>query len=168
MPAVTQYLAPRSLEEATRALADGGVSMFAGGTDLMVQTETVTKRLAPRPIAPAVAESAPADPAEALAQKASDLLRQAEGEMHNGRNAEAKALLDEAAPMIANLKEVAPNHRRMMALETALARQSEVVDKRLAPPDRSQVPVAATATTPVGNAPLNLTSIVFGVRCRSV
>jgi hypothetical protein len=132
--------------------------LMALETDLMRQTETVTKRLAPRPIAPAVAEAAPADPTEAMAQKASDLLRQAEGEMHNGRNAEAKALLDEAAPMIANLKSVAPNHRRMMALETALARQSEVVDKRLAPPDRSQVPVAATATTPVGNAPTSVTA----------
>lgn len=130
--------------------------LMALETDLMGQTETVTKRLAPRPIAPAVAEAAPADPAEALAQKASDLLRQAEGEMHNGRNAEAKALLDEAAPIIANLKATAPNHRRMMALETALAGQSEVVDKRLAPPDRPQVPVAATATTPAGTAPISV------------
>ena len=130
--------------------------LMALETDLMGLTETVTKRLAPRPIAPA--EAAPADPAEALAQKASDLLRQAEGEMHNGRNAEAKALLDEAAPMIANLKAVAPNHRRMMALETALAGQSEVVGKRLAPPDRPQVPVAATATTPAGIAPISVTA----------
>ena len=47
MPAVTQYLAPQSLEEATRALADGGVSMFAGGTDLMVQTRTGARELQP-------------------------------------------------------------------------------------------------------------------------
>ena len=130
--------------------------LMALETGLMGLTETVTKRLAPRPIAPRVAEAAPADPVEALAQKASDLLRQAEGEKHNGRNAEAKALLDEAAPMIANLKAAAPNHHRMMALETALAAQSEVVGRRLAPPDRPQVPVTATATTPAGTAPISV------------
>lgn len=47
MPAVTRYLAPQSLEEATRALADGGVCMFAGGTDLMVQARTGVRELQP-------------------------------------------------------------------------------------------------------------------------
>lgn len=128
--------------------------------DIRKTLETRTGKkipLATDPGGAPVADAMPTD-AEELAQKAADLLRQAEREMHNGRNAEAKALLDEAAPMIANLKAAAPNHRRMMALETALAGQSKVVSKRLAPPDKPQAPVAATAKTSAGTAPISVTA----------
>jgi CO/xanthine dehydrogenase FAD-binding subunit len=47
MAAVERYLAPRSVAEATEALADGGVSMFAGGTDLMVQMRLGARGLEP-------------------------------------------------------------------------------------------------------------------------
>lgn len=44
---VEQYLVPRSVAEATQALAGGDVSMFAGGTDLMVQARLGAKTLRP-------------------------------------------------------------------------------------------------------------------------
>jgi CO/xanthine dehydrogenase FAD-binding subunit len=47
MGGVERYLAPTSVHDATRALADGDVSMFAGGTDLMVQARLGTRTLAP-------------------------------------------------------------------------------------------------------------------------
>ena len=47
MSVVTRYLAPESLEQATRALADGGVCMFAGGTDLMLQSRSGARPLQP-------------------------------------------------------------------------------------------------------------------------
>ena len=75
-------------------------------------------------------ESLP-DDAETLARHAGDLLRRAESHMHNGRNTEAKALLDQAAPAVAKLREVDPDHRRLMALETALKNQVKTVDERL-------------------------------------
>jgi CO/xanthine dehydrogenase FAD-binding subunit len=47
MAAVERYLAPQSLTEATQALADGDVSVFAGGTDLMVQARSGARELQP-------------------------------------------------------------------------------------------------------------------------
>jgi CO/xanthine dehydrogenase FAD-binding subunit len=47
MPVVERYLAPRSVEDATKALAEGGVSVFAGGTDLMVQTRLGARQFQP-------------------------------------------------------------------------------------------------------------------------
>jgi xanthine dehydrogenase FAD-binding subunit len=45
--AVEHYLVPQSVAEATQALADGDVSMFAGGTDLMVQARLGARTLRP-------------------------------------------------------------------------------------------------------------------------
>jgi CO/xanthine dehydrogenase FAD-binding subunit len=39
-PAVTAYLAPRSLDEALQAMADGDATVLCGGTDLAPQTES--------------------------------------------------------------------------------------------------------------------------------
>ncbi|MHC4447193.1 MAG: FAD binding domain-containing protein [Planctomycetota bacterium] len=47
MTTVERYLAPQSLAEATRALSDGDVSIFAGGTDLMVQIRSGARELRP-------------------------------------------------------------------------------------------------------------------------
>jgi CO/xanthine dehydrogenase FAD-binding subunit len=45
--AVEQYVVPQSVEEATEVLAGGDVSVFAGGTDLMVQARLGAKTLRP-------------------------------------------------------------------------------------------------------------------------
>ncbi|MHC4101616.1 MAG: FAD binding domain-containing protein [Planctomycetota bacterium] len=47
MPVVERYLAPQSVEDATKALAQGKVSVFAGGTDLMVQTRLGAREFQP-------------------------------------------------------------------------------------------------------------------------
>ncbi|MHC4786428.1 MAG: FAD binding domain-containing protein [Planctomycetota bacterium] len=47
MTAVEQYLAPLSVQDATKALAQGHVSVFAGGTDLMVQTRLGARAFRP-------------------------------------------------------------------------------------------------------------------------
>jgi CO/xanthine dehydrogenase FAD-binding subunit len=47
MAAVERYVVPRSLAEATRALADGNATVFAGGTDLTVQTRTGARQFQP-------------------------------------------------------------------------------------------------------------------------
>jgi xanthine dehydrogenase FAD-binding subunit len=47
MTAVERYLAPQSVEDATKALAGGEVSVFAGGTDLMVQTRLGARAFRP-------------------------------------------------------------------------------------------------------------------------
>jgi CO/xanthine dehydrogenase FAD-binding subunit len=40
MPGITAYLAPRSLDEALQAMADGAATVLCGGTDLAPQTES--------------------------------------------------------------------------------------------------------------------------------
>ena len=40
MHEITTYLAPRRLEEALQAMADGEATLFCGGTDLAPQTES--------------------------------------------------------------------------------------------------------------------------------
>ncbi|MHC4767901.1 MAG: FAD binding domain-containing protein [Planctomycetota bacterium] len=47
MPVVERYLAPQSVRDATKALAEGTVSVFAGGTDLMVQTRLGAREFQP-------------------------------------------------------------------------------------------------------------------------
>lgn len=47
MAAVTRYLAPQNVDEATQALADGDVCMFAGGTDLLLQSRSGARPLQP-------------------------------------------------------------------------------------------------------------------------
>ena len=47
MPVVERYLAPQSVHDATKALAQGNVSVFAGGTDLMVQTRLGAREFQP-------------------------------------------------------------------------------------------------------------------------
>ncbi|MHC5006819.1 MAG: FAD binding domain-containing protein [Planctomycetota bacterium] len=47
MTTVEQYLVPKSVKDAVIALADGNVSMFAGGTDLMVQTRLGAREFQP-------------------------------------------------------------------------------------------------------------------------
>ncbi len=45
-PGVTAYLAPRSLQEALQAMADGDATVLCGGTDLAPQTESGVRRYA--------------------------------------------------------------------------------------------------------------------------
>ena len=47
MADIERYLAPTTLEEAVRALGEADVSMFAGGTDLMVQTRAGARTFQP-------------------------------------------------------------------------------------------------------------------------
>jgi xanthine dehydrogenase FAD-binding subunit len=47
MTTVEQYLVPKSVKDAVIALADGTVSVFAGGTDLMVQTRLGAREFQP-------------------------------------------------------------------------------------------------------------------------
>ena len=115
--------------------------------------DTLQKRMGKKiplqtdPGAPAPGKVALPDDANALAQLAGDLLRKATSEMQNGRNAESKALLDQAAPAVAKLKKIKPNHPKMMALESDLRNQQATIDERLAGPAPLQ-----TATTPTGGA----------------
>lgn len=44
LPEITAYLAPRSLDEALRAMADGDATVLCGGTDLAPQTESGMRR----------------------------------------------------------------------------------------------------------------------------
>ncbi len=46
-PVVEKYIAPQSLKEAVRILAEGNATLFAGGTDLMLQTRAGIKALKP-------------------------------------------------------------------------------------------------------------------------
>jgi len=47
MPTVERYTAPKTLDEALETLRTGNVSVFAGGTDLMPQTQAGRVQLAP-------------------------------------------------------------------------------------------------------------------------
>jgi CO/xanthine dehydrogenase FAD-binding subunit len=47
MQQITNYLAPRRLGEALHAMADGGATVFCGGTDLSPQTESGARQYAP-------------------------------------------------------------------------------------------------------------------------
>ncbi|MHC4219200.1 MAG: FAD binding domain-containing protein, partial [Planctomycetota bacterium] len=47
MTAVEQYLAPKNVPDAVKALAKGNVSVFAGGTDLVVQSRLGARSLRP-------------------------------------------------------------------------------------------------------------------------
>ncbi|WP_431855664.1 FAD binding domain-containing protein [Azospirillum sp.] len=44
LPEITAYLAPRSLDEALQAMADGNATVLCGGTDLAPQTEAGMRR----------------------------------------------------------------------------------------------------------------------------
>jgi CO/xanthine dehydrogenase FAD-binding subunit len=44
LPGITAYLAPRRLDEALRAMADGDATVLCGGTDLAPQTESGMRR----------------------------------------------------------------------------------------------------------------------------
>ena len=44
LPAITAYLAPRRLDEALQAMADGDATVLCGGTDLAPQTESGMRR----------------------------------------------------------------------------------------------------------------------------
>lgn len=46
-PTITRYVVPRSIEEAVRCMTDGNVTVFAGGTDLMPQTQAGRKSFQP-------------------------------------------------------------------------------------------------------------------------
>ncbi len=46
MQTITSYLAPRSVDEAVQAMADGNATLFCGGTDLSPQTESGVRRYA--------------------------------------------------------------------------------------------------------------------------
>ncbi len=46
MQAITTYLAPRGIDEALQAMAEGNATLFCGGTDLAPQTEAGTRRYA--------------------------------------------------------------------------------------------------------------------------
>lgn len=48
MQEITTYLAPRQLDEALHAMADGGATVFCGGTDLSPQTESGARQYQPR------------------------------------------------------------------------------------------------------------------------
>src|SRR5690606_39076974 len=44
MQSITSYLAPRRVDEALRAMAEGNATLFCGGTDLSPQTEAGVRR----------------------------------------------------------------------------------------------------------------------------
>ncbi|HEY0885108.1 MAG TPA: FAD binding domain-containing protein, partial [Ramlibacter sp.] len=44
LPGITAYLAPRSLDDALQAMADGDATVLCGGTDLAPQTESGMRR----------------------------------------------------------------------------------------------------------------------------
>ncbi|MDT3677751.1 MAG: xanthine dehydrogenase family protein subunit M [Burkholderiaceae bacterium] len=46
MQRITNYLAPRSVDEALQAMADGNATLFCGGTDLSPQTESGVRQYA--------------------------------------------------------------------------------------------------------------------------
>ncbi|MCD6681489.1 MAG: xanthine dehydrogenase family protein subunit M [Burkholderiaceae bacterium] len=46
MQTITHYLAPRSVDEALQAMAEGNATLFCGGTDLSPQTESGARRYA--------------------------------------------------------------------------------------------------------------------------
>lgn len=48
MQAITTYLAPRRLDEALQAMADGDATVFCGGTDLAPQTESGMRQYKPK------------------------------------------------------------------------------------------------------------------------
>ena len=47
MTAIETYTAPETIEEAAQLVSDGNATMFAGGTDLMLQTSSGTKQFEP-------------------------------------------------------------------------------------------------------------------------
>ena len=48
LPEITAYLAPRSLDEALQAMADGDATVLCGGTDLAPQTESGMRQYKPK------------------------------------------------------------------------------------------------------------------------
>lgn len=88
-----------------------------------------------------------------LAKQADKITRNAERQMHNGKNEQALTLLNEAAELIQQVKTEDPGNKFMIRVEKQYERVKQNVDKKLAktnPPGASSV-AQAKKSTPASN-----------------